>query len=66
MSALLIFYRTLANDVRPMWITALYGIGFQYAGLVLALIGVAIMPIAFVFFRVGKKIRQRSKRATKY
>lgn len=38
--------------------------GFQYAGLLLALIGVAIAPIPFIFYRHGESIRGKSARAS--
>lgn len=39
--------------------------GFQYAGLLLALIGCVIAPIAYIFFFRGGRVRERSTRATK-
>jgi hypothetical protein len=39
--------------------------GFQYAGLLLALISVVIAPIPFVFYFKGGKVRERSTRAVK-
>lgn len=41
-----------------------HNMGFQYAGLLLALVSVAIAPIPFVFYVYGERIRQRSKKAT--
>ena len=41
-----------------------HNLGFQYAGLFLALISCLIGPIPFIFFYKGERIRQRSTRAT--
>jgi hypothetical protein len=40
-----------------------HNMGFQYAGLLLALVAVVIGPIPYVFFYKGGAVRQRSKRA---
>lgn len=42
-----------------------HNMGFQYAGLLLALIACAISPIPFLFFFKGEAVRKRSSRATK-
>jgi hypothetical protein len=50
----------------PLWITQLFhNLGFQYAGLFLALVGCCLIPIPYLFFFKGGAIRERSKRATK-
>jgi hypothetical protein len=40
-----------------------HNMGFQYAGLLLALIACVIAPIPFLFFFKGEAVRKRSKRA---
>lgn len=42
-----------------------HNMGFQYAGLLLALVACAISPIPFLFFYKGGEVRKRSSRATK-
>lgn len=42
-----------------------HNMGFQYAGLLLALIACVISPIPFLFFFKGEAVRKRSARATK-
>ena len=49
----------------PLFVNQMFhGMGFQYAGLLLALVSVAIAPIPFVFFKYGEKIRKRSAMAS--
>ncbi|KAL1759618.1 major facilitator superfamily domain-containing protein [Schizophyllum commune] len=58
--------RSEIGAMVPLYVTQMFhNMGFQYAGLLLALISVAIMPIPFVFFIYGERIRQKSKLATK-
>ncbi|KAF5368931.1 hypothetical protein D9758_002914 [Tetrapyrgos nigripes] len=58
--------RSLVGAMVPLYINQMFHhMGFQYAGLLLALVGVVIAPIPFVFFRWGENIRARSKRASK-
>lgn len=60
------FMRSCIGATVPLWITQMFhNMGFQYAGLLLALIGVVIAPIPFIFFFKGGAIRERSTRATK-
>ncbi|KAL1408894.1 hypothetical protein Q8F55_005708 [Vanrija albida] len=60
------FMRSCFGASVPMWITICYKhLGFQYAGLMLACIGVVIGPIPYIFFLKGGAIRARSTRATK-
>lgn len=40
------------------------GMGFQFAGLLLALITTALAPIPFVLFKYGARIREKSQFAT--
>ncbi|GLB41314.1 putative major facilitator superfamily protein [Lyophyllum shimeji] len=58
--------RSLVGATVPLFVTQMFhGMGFQYAGLLLALVGCAIGPIPFVFYRYGGQIRTRSNMATK-
>ncbi|KAJ9094562.1 hypothetical protein QFC20_006877 [Naganishia adeliensis] len=58
--------RSLAGASVPLWVTQMFhNMGFQYAGLTLALISCAIIPIPFLFFFKGGDVRKRSSRATK-
>jgi len=58
--------RSLIGASVPLWITQMFHhMGFQYAGLLLALISVVIAPIPFVFYFKGGKVRERSTRAVK-
>ena len=57
--------RSLIASAVPLYVNQmLHNMGFQYAGLLIALVACLIMPIPFVFFRYGGPIRSRSKRAT--
>ncbi|KAK0458255.1 spermine transporter [Desarmillaria tabescens] len=59
------FLRSEIGAAVPLYSTQMFhNMGFQYAGLLLALVSVAIAPIPFVFYVYGEKIRQRSKKAT--
>ncbi|CAK9784646.1 putative polyamine transport protein specific for spermine [Cutaneotrichosporon oleaginosum] len=60
------FMRSCIGASVPLWITQMFhNMGFQYAGLLLALIGCVIAPIAYIFFFKGGRVRERSSRATK-
>jgi hypothetical protein len=41
----------------------MFSIGFQYAGLILALVSCVIVVIPYAFFFKGGAVRQRSTRA---
>ncbi|WVQ82315.1 hypothetical protein IAT38_004443 [Cryptococcus sp. DSM 104549] len=57
--------RSLIGASVPLWITQLmHNLGFQYGGLLLALISVVIAPIPFFFYYKGGDVRRRSKRAS--
>jgi hypothetical protein len=57
--------RSEIGAMVPLFVTQMFhGMGFQYAGLLLALISCLIMPIPFVFYKYGGGIRSRSTRAT--
>ncbi|KAK1232772.1 hypothetical protein PQX77_004097 [Marasmius sp. AFHP31] len=57
--------RSEVGAMVPLFVNQMFhNMGFQYAGLLLALIAVAITPIPFVFFKYGERIRRRSTRAT--
>ncbi|KAG6816723.1 hypothetical protein H0H87_003583 [Tephrocybe sp. NHM501043] len=58
--------RSLCGAMVPLFVTQMFhGLGFQYAGLLLALISCVILPIPFVFFWYGGRIRCRSRMANK-
>ncbi|WWC86541.1 uncharacterized protein L201_001418 [Kwoniella dendrophila CBS 6074] len=58
--------RSLIGASVPLWITQLFhNLGFQYAGLFLALIACCIGFIPYIFFFKGENVRNRSKRAMK-
>ncbi|TRM63626.1 major facilitator superfamily domain-containing protein [Schizophyllum amplum] len=58
--------RSEVGAMVPLYVNQMFhNMGFQYAGLLLALVSVAIMPIPFVFFIYGERIRQKSNMATK-
>ena len=57
--------RSEVGAMVPLFVNQMFhNMGFQYAGLLLALIAVAIAPIPFVFFKYGEGIRRRSTRTT--
>ncbi|KIM36325.1 hypothetical protein M413DRAFT_20550 [Hebeloma cylindrosporum] len=57
--------RSEVGAMVPLFVTQMFhGMGFQWAGLLLALIATAIAPIPFVFYTYGERIRGRSARAT--
>ncbi|TRM69786.1 major facilitator superfamily domain-containing protein [Schizophyllum amplum] len=58
--------RSEIGAIVPLYVTQMFhNMGFQYAGLLLALVSVVIMPIPFVFFIYGERIRQKSSMATR-
>ncbi|WWD09707.1 hypothetical protein V865_007835 [Kwoniella europaea PYCC6329] len=58
--------RSLIGASVPLWITQLFhNLGFQYAGLFLALVACCIGFIPYIFFFKGERIRKASKRAFK-
>lgn len=49
----------------PLFVNQMFhNMGFQWAGLLLALVAVAIAPIPFIFFKYGEGIRRKSAKAT--
>lgn len=57
--------RSEAGAMVPLFAEQMFHkMGFQYAGLLLALFSCVIGPIPFVFFFYGHKIRARSKKAS--
>jgi len=57
--------RSVAGATVPLWVNQMFhGMGFQWAGLTLALLAVALIPIPFVFYVRGHAIRARSKMAS--
>jgi hypothetical protein len=57
--------RAFLSRSRPLIVSMQHNMGFQYAGLLLALIACVISPIPFLFFFKGEAVRKRSSRATK-
>ncbi|GAA6049248.1 hypothetical protein JCM3770_005904 [Rhodotorula araucariae] len=59
------FIRSMVGASCVMWVPPVYGaIGNLWAGMIFAFLSVAMMPIPFIFFKYGGKIRGRSKMAT--
>ncbi|EIN07314.1 MFS general substrate transporter [Punctularia strigosozonata HHB-11173 SS5] len=57
--------RSGAGAAMPLFITQMYhGLGNGWAASLLAFVSLAMIPIPFLFYRFGKSIRARSKRAT--
>ena len=57
--------RSLAGASVPLWVDQMISaLGLRYTGLVLALVAVAIVPIPFIFYLRGEKIRAKSKRSS--
>ncbi|KAI0705905.1 MFS general substrate transporter [Cytidiella melzeri] len=57
--------RSGSGAAMPLFITAMYhNLGNGWAGSVWAFISLAMVPIPFLFYRYGKTIRSKSKRAT--
>ncbi|KAF7419550.1 hypothetical protein PC9H_002141 [Pleurotus ostreatus] len=55
------FMRSICGAMVPLFVNQMFhGLGFQYAGLLLALVSVAIIPIPFVFYKYGARIRAKS------
>ncbi|KAI0537053.1 major facilitator superfamily domain-containing protein [Xylaria digitata] len=60
------FLRCTFAAAFPLFGKQLYrAAGYQWASSVLAFITLALMPLPYVFFRYGKRIRQKSKFTTK-
>jgi multidrug resistance protein len=58
--------RSTVGATVPLWVTQMFhNMGFQYAGLLIALISVVIAFIPYLFFFKGGAIRERSTRAVK-
>ncbi|KAJ7457263.1 MFS polyamine transporter [Mycena galericulata] len=58
--------RSLIGAVVPLYVDQMFAhMGFQWAGLLLALVSVFIAPIPFIFFVYGHHIRMRSDKASK-
>ncbi|KAF8965491.1 MFS polyamine transporter [Flammula alnicola] len=57
--------RSEIGAMVPLFVNQMFHhMHFQYAGLLLGLIGFVITPIPFFFFKYGEKIRARSSRAS--
>lgn len=58
--------RSIIGAMVPLYVNQMFkNMGFQYAGLLLACLGLLIAPIPYVFFFYGHRIRARSAKATK-
>ncbi|KAH9478677.1 Major facilitator superfamily multidrug transporter NAG4 [Psilocybe cubensis] len=59
------FMRSEIGAMVPLFVNQMFHhMGFQWAGLLLALIACAIAPIPFIFYKYGERIRSTSKRAS--
>lgn len=59
--------RNTLGAVSPLFASQMFhGMGSQYAGLLLALLGTALSLLAFVMFKFGPRLRERSKAAITY
>ncbi|GAA5867838.1 hypothetical protein JCM3774_005876 [Rhodotorula dairenensis] len=59
------FFRSMVGASMPMWIPPVYAsIGHLWAGMIFAFLSVAMLPIPFIFFYYGDRIRQRSSMAS--
>ncbi|KAJ3813262.1 major facilitator superfamily domain-containing protein [Lentinula lateritia] len=57
--------RSEIGAMVPLYVNQMFNnMGFQYAGLLLALVGVLIAPIPFIFYRYGERIRSKSTKAS--
>ncbi|KAJ3827584.1 major facilitator superfamily domain-containing protein [Lentinula raphanica] len=57
--------RSEIGAMVPLYVNQMFNnMGFQYAGLLLALVGVLIAPIPFIFYKYGERIRSKSARAS--
>ncbi|PPQ90717.1 hypothetical protein CVT25_005025 [Psilocybe cyanescens] len=57
--------RSECGAMIPLFVTQMFhGMGFQWAGLLLALIAAVIAPVPFVFYKYGDRVRAHSARAT--
>ncbi|KAJ7111166.1 hypothetical protein C8R43DRAFT_1079192 [Mycena crocata] len=58
--------RSLISAAVPLYVDQMFAhMGFQWAGLLLALVSAVIAPIPFVFYVYGYRIRMRSEKASK-
>lgn len=59
------FLRSECGAMVPLFVNQMFhNMGFQWAGLLLALAACAIAPIPFIFYFNGETIRMRSSRAS--
>ncbi|KAF5319809.1 hypothetical protein D9611_012846 [Ephemerocybe angulata] len=57
--------RSEIGAMVPLFVNQMFhNMGFQYAGLLLGCVALAIAPMPFIFFRYGEKIRAKSARAS--
>ncbi|KAG9100457.1 hypothetical protein FRC06_004127 [Ceratobasidium sp. 370] len=58
------FLRSIIGATVPLWVNQMYaGMTPQWASTLLAFLAILAMPIPFVFFRYGDRIRARSTKA---
>ncbi|KAG6872077.1 hypothetical protein C0995_013295 [Termitomyces sp. Mi166 len=58
--------RSVIGATIPLWVDQMYkSLGFQWSGLLLALVSCAIIPIPYVFYVYGERVRTRSRMANK-
>ncbi|CAE6429223.1 hypothetical protein ACGC1H_000937 [Rhizoctonia solani] len=58
------FLRSIVGATVPLWVNQMYaGMTPQWASTLLAFLAIAAMPIPFIFFYYGDKIRARSTKA---
>lgn len=56
------FLRSAAACAFPLFATQMFhNMGVNWAGLLIACVGFALIPVPFLFFKYGRKIREKSK-----
>nr|QFR37160.1 MFS transporter [Cyberlindnera americana] len=58
------FLRSITACAFPLFSVQMFeGMGINWAGLLLGLVGAVLIPVPFLFYRYGRKIREKSKYA---
>lgn len=58
------FLRSIFGAVFPLFATQMFnGMGIQWAGTLIGCVGIILAPVPFLFYKFGKKLRQKSKYA---